>query len=112
MDSNCIFCKISNKEVPSKFIFETNSVFVIHDVAPRAKTHLLIIPKNHISNMKEELITHDKTLCQEMFLATSAVAAKLNGKKSFKILCNNEKEAGQEVMHLHWHFVSDEDFST
>jgi histidine triad (HIT) family protein len=106
----CIFCKISNKEIPSNFIFETKSIFVIKDINPSDKTHLLIIPKIHIINMASIDLENDQTFCQDFFLVTAKLAKHLSGNKSFKILCNNGSESGQIVMHLHWHFISKDDF--
>jgi histidine triad (HIT) family protein len=108
----CIFCRIANKEgVTATFVEETAEVFVIDDIAPRKKTHLLIIPKNHFRNMKDVDANDNATLCQDMFRIVVNLAKRLKHRQSFKLLCNNEYEAGQEIMHLHWHFLSDETLS-
>lgn len=106
----CIFCKISNKEIDANFIFETDSIFVIKDIFPSAKTHLLIIPKKHIINMSYIDLENDQTICQDFFSITTKISKQLSGNKSFKIICNNGSDGDQTVMHLHWHFVSKEEF--
>jgi len=107
MDYTCIFCRIANGTVPTKFIAETTEVFVIADIAPRAKTHLLVVPKKHIRNMKEIDLAKDDQLCKEMFQAVVTATSKLNDEQAFKLICNNERAAGQEIMHLHWHILSE-----
>ena len=47
-DSNCIFCKIANGEIPCKKVYEDENVIAFHDLDPQAPTHVLIIPKMHI----------------------------------------------------------------
>ena len=53
MDSNCIFCKIINKEIPSKIVYEDNDFLAMLDIAPATKGHVLILPKEHASTLAE-----------------------------------------------------------
>ena len=50
--SDCIFCKIINGEIPSKKVLENDKFYAFHDIQPVKKVHVLIVPKNHVSNMK------------------------------------------------------------
>lgn len=100
---NCIFCKILNKEIPSKFIYEDDVCFAINDINPKAKKHILVIPKQHVESLKE---VKDLELIKNMFEAI----AKINKQENitdFKTLINTGKNAGQEVMHLHIHILAD-----
>lgn len=101
--TDCIFCKILNKEIPSKFIYEDEFCFAINDINPKAKKHILIIPKTHVESLNE---VDDPELIKNLFLAMKKILKQENI-KSFKTLINTGKEAGQEVMHLHIHILAD-----
>ena len=51
--SDCIFCKIINKEIPSNFVYEDDAVIAINDLNPQADTHVLVIPKTHVASLAE-----------------------------------------------------------
>jgi histidine triad (HIT) family protein len=104
MNNECIFCKIIAKEIPAKIIFENDACLAFHDINPRAKIHVLIIPKKHIATVND-LTADDKENMGEMLLAAKTVAEKLD-MKSYKLLVSVGKEAGQEIFHLHMHVMS------
>jgi histidine triad (HIT) family protein len=99
---NCVFCNID----PEKFVLEKESLFVIHDIAPRAKTHLLIIPKNHIRNMKNVSPVEDALFWKELLVTIQELSTRLKNEQSFALENHNEKRGKQTVFHLHWHFLS------
>ena len=101
--SDCIFCKILNKEIPSEFLYEDDYCFAINDINPKAKHHILVIPKIHVESLNE---VKDNTLIKHMFDAIQKINEKL-GIKEFKTLINTGKSAGQEVFHLHIHILAD-----
>ena len=99
---DCIFCKIGNGEIPSNYVYETDNVYVINDIAPKAKHHMLVIPKKHYKDITE---IDDSALLAEL-LQTAKSAAKKEGLKEYRLMINNGKSAGQEVFHLHIHILS------
>lgn len=100
--SNCIFCKIIAKEIPSKTIYEDEEVFVFHDIKPAAEVHFLIIPKEHIENMLQLEDKHQALMGKIMLLANKL--AKEHGlHNGYKTLINTGVNGGQEVYHLHVH---------
>ncbi|MBQ8848518.1 MAG: HIT domain-containing protein [Candidatus Gastranaerophilales bacterium] len=101
--TNCIFCKILNKEIPSKFVYEDEFCFAINDINPKAKKHILVIPKNHVESLNE---VEDTMLLKHMFDAIKKINKQENI-SHFKTLINTGKNAGQEVMHLHIHILAD-----
>jgi histidine triad (HIT) family protein len=105
--SECIFCKIINKEIPSKIIDENDHVIVIEDIKPKTPIHYLIIPKIHVANINELKDTpeHD-TIVLEMFKMIRKIAHNLHEPPAFNLVSNNGKQAGQLVLHMHWHFMS------
>ncbi len=100
---NCIFCKILNKEIPSKFIYEDDVCFAINDINPKAKKHILVIPKKHVESLNE---LEDMNLVKDLFSAIKKINKQENI-SHFKTLINTGKEAGQEVFHLHIHILAD-----
>ncbi len=100
---DCIFCKILNKQIPSEFVYEDETCFAINDINPKAKKHILVIPKEHIKSLNE---VKDFTLIKKMFEAITKINKQENI-THFKTLINTGKDAGQVVEHLHIHILSD-----
>jgi histidine triad (HIT) family protein len=104
-EQSCIFCRIIRKEIPSTIIGEYDHCIVIKDIAPKAPIHYLIVPKKHIVNV-HDLHVDDAILIGHMALAAQDVAKKLADPKAFGLIMNNGEQAGQSVMHMHFHFLS------
>ena len=102
--ADCIFCKIANKEIDSKLIFEDDKVVAFRDMNPQAPQHILIIPKKHYANILE---VDDKELAAHIFTEVVPEIAKLVGVESsgFRLVVNTGKEGGQTVGHLHIHLL-------
>lgn len=101
---DCIFCKIINKEIPSEKVYEDEKVLAFKDINPAAPIHILIIPKQHFENVLE---VEDKQVIADIFSAIDKVAKELGIEKDgFRIINNCGKDAGQEVMHIHFHLLA------
>lgn len=100
--TNCIFCKIKNGEIPSKFVYEDDVCFAINDINPKAKKHILVIPKEHVESLNE---VQDCELIKKMFEAIKKINAQENI-THFRTQINTGSQAGQEVMHLHIHILA------
>ena len=103
-DSNCIFCKIANGEIPSRTIEENDMFRVVLDVGPATRGHALILPKEHYRNLYD--------LPDEMAAEAVKMAKKVALKMKEKLNCdgvnivqNNEESAGQTVFHFHMHVI-------
>lgn len=101
-----IFTKIIHREIPSHIVYEQENIIVIKDIAPKAKTHLLIIPKKEIPTIND-LEDGDRALLAEMFFVAKRVAKDLGIEAWYKLHFNVWALGGQEVMHLHLHLLSD-----
>ena len=101
---DCIFCKIVEGKIPSAKVFENDKIIAFNDIEPKAKVHVLIIPKKHIESIKH-LEEVDKELIGELFLAAQKIA-KDNNLAGYKLVINVGKEGGQLVDHLHLHLLS------
>ncbi len=103
--SDCIFCKIIDGEMNTKFIYEDEQVVVFPDISPKANTHLLITSKKHIPSLNS-LNEHDTKLMGHMVQLLPIIARQL-GIHSFRTIINTGKDSGQEVEHLHFHLLSE-----
>lgn len=103
-DLNCIFCKIINKQIHSNVEYEDEYSVVFHDIHPRARIHLLIIPKKHIATI-QHLQEEDEKYMGRLLLVANKMARKMN-LSAYKLQINVGKEAGQEVFHIHLHLKS------
>lgn len=101
---DCIFCKIAKGEIPSTKVFEDEYFFVFNDINPKAKIHILIIPKEHIESIKHLEEGH-KELIGKMFLVAQKIAKDKN-LEGYKLAINVGREGGQLVDHLHLHLLS------
>ena len=104
MKNDCIFCKIVAKEIAAKMEYEDEFCVSFHDINPRAKTHLLVIPKKHIPTLND-LDEGDEKIMGRMLNVARKMAAKYN-MPSYRLLISVGKDAGQEVFHLHMHVMS------
>lgn len=100
-----IFTKIINREIPSEIVYETNDIIVIKDINPKAKIHLLIIPKKEIETI-DHLEEDDRDLIANMFFVAKKVSSDLWITWWYKLHFNVWKAGWQEVMHLHLHLLS------
>lgn len=104
MSSDCIFCKILAKEIPSEIVYEDDLCFAFKDINPKAPIHLLVVPKEHIpmaSDLKEG--EHDH-LMSHMFNVANKLAAD-NEAEGYRIQFNVGEKGGQEIFHLHMHLM-------
>lgn len=101
---DCIFCKIVAGEIPSEVVYEDENCLVFKDLYPKAKTHLLIIPKQHIETVMDMEQTHSPLFGDLMYC--SKKVADLLGIKGYKLQINVGKDGGQEVFHVHIHLLA------
>lgn len=103
-NSDCIFCKIANGEIPSNTVYENSDFKVILDVAPASKGHTLIIPKEHFKNIFEI----DGVTAGKLFSLGTEVARAIKQElqcDGLNIVQNNGAVAGQTVDHFHLHLI-------
>ncbi|MFW6132077.1 MAG: histidine triad nucleotide-binding protein [Candidatus Aminicenantaceae bacterium] len=103
---NCIFCKIINKEIPSKIIYEDEKILAFEDINPQAPIHILIIPKEHYASLNE--IPENKTEIIGAIFSKARDIAEQKGitQKGYRIVLNTGKDSGQDVFHIHFHLLA------
>ncbi len=103
--SDCIFCKIINREIPSTVVYEDEKVLAFNDINPVAPVHVLIVPKAHIGSVKD-LTEENAGIMADIHLAANRIAKKLGiDEKGFRLINNCGADAGQTVFHLHYHLI-------
>ena len=104
MNDDCLFCKITRGEIPSRKVYEDEEILAFHDIHPAAPVHFLIIPKQHISSLAEADISHARVL--GTMLAVSGRLAREQGlHDGFRTIINTGRIGRQEVYHLHVHIL-------
>ena len=103
--TDCLFCKIIAKELPSTVIYENPNFLVIKDIKPLAPVHLLVITKKHIPSV-DHLVKNDKELIGEMILVAQQVARDQGvNQVGYKLGFNVGRGGGQLIDHLHLHLL-------
>ncbi len=103
-DSNCIFCKILQGQIPSVKLFESDAFLVFLDINPLNKGHALIIPRQHM----ETVFSMEPSCGIELFSIICRVGQAImqaTGATGLNVLQNNYVDAGQAVPHVHWHLI-------
>jgi len=103
--SDCLFCKIINKEIPSELVYEDDKCIVIKDINPAAPVHLLIIPKKHIASLNEVSIEDVERLGHIQLLVSSLAHTSGIAAQGYRLVNNCGKWGGQTVLHLHYHLL-------
>ena len=110
MENDCIFCKIIKGEIPSSKVYEDDYVLAFRDINPAATIHILVIPKKHIASLAE-LKEEDRDYVWKIHEAMNKIATQEGFKENgYRVIVNCGKDAGQEVMHLHYHLLAGEKF--
>ena len=108
--SNCLFCKIVAGDIPSTKVYEDELILAFRDIAPQAPTHILVIPKAHISGASA--ITPDNSaVVAHIFEIIPAIAAQEGLSQGFRVVSNCGDHAGQTVHHLHFHILGGKQLS-
>jgi histidine triad (HIT) family protein len=102
--SDCLFCKIIAGKIPSKKVYEDDRTFVFEDINPQAPTHVLIIPKKHIVDLKEAKES-DAELIGYCHIVAAKIARERGIEKGYRTVYNVGPDAGQSVFHLHLHLL-------
>lgn len=105
--SDCLFCKIIRGEIPSTKVYEDDVCFAFRDIAPQAKTHILVVPKEHIASAAE--LTEANVAPAAHILTVLPKIAEAEGLSGgWRIVSNVGDDAGQSVKHLHFHILGGE----
>lgn len=103
--SECLFCKIAAKEIPADIVHLSDRVMAFRDINPKAPTHILLIPRNHVESVAQVTEDHGKLLAELMLAATHLAKAEGVDGSGWRVVTNVGPDAGQSVQHLHFHLL-------
>lgn len=104
---DCLFCKIKNDEIPSTKVYEDDDFFIIKDINPKAKIHLLAIPNVHYATLDLQSNEGAKTFGMIVH-KISLLASTLGLENGYRLQINQGKDGGQEIGHVHIHILGGE----
>ena len=99
---DCIFCKIATGEIPTSKVYEDDDVIAFDDMEPLMPVHTLIIPKDHYSDLSDDV---PPEVLGKLFAKVGPVAAQKGLVNGYRVLVNTGEDASQSVKHLHVHIL-------
>ena len=104
--TDCLFCKIREREIPADIVFEDDDVLAFNDVNSQAPIHILIIPKQHISTVND-VDTGDEPIMGKLFSVAKTIAKQQGiSEDGYRLVVNCNEKAGQTVFHIHMHLLA------
>ena len=107
--SDCLFCKIIAGDIPSNKVYEDELCYAFYDIDPQAPVHFLVIPKAHIPSVSA--VDEGKEAGVGHIFAVIARLSRELGLDSYRVVSNIGEQAGQSVLHLHFHVLSGRDMT-
>lgn len=103
---DCTFCRIAEGKLPADFVFNDGDVFAIRDAHPVAPTHILVIPKKHVTSLVDLDLSAESALISKMVSTAVEVAQKASlSNRGFRLVWNCRAEGGQTIDHIHIHVI-------
>ena len=102
--SDCLFCKIIAGEIPSAKVYEDEYVYAFRDIAPQAPTHILVVPKAHMTDCND-ITSENSAVVAHIFTVIPAIARAEGLTGGYRVVSNCGPDAGQTVPHLHFHIL-------
>ena len=103
--SDCLFCKIANKEIESKIVYENDFLIAFNDINPVAPVHVLVIPKIHIKDLNEVGDENEKYIIECMKAIKEVAKITKIDKEGYRVISNTGENGGQVIPHLHFHVI-------
>ena len=102
---DCIFCKIINRQIPAKIVYEDERCLAFHDISPQAPVHILVIPKEHFASLKAAEENQETAIGYVMRKCAAIAEQEGIGESGFRTVINTGSDAQQSVFHLHVHLL-------
>ena len=100
----CIFCKITNSQIPAYKIYEDDLVLAFLDIHPVSKGHALVIPKKHAVDIFEI----EKETLERIIFVAKRISLKMKenlGVDAVNLYHASGLRAEQTVFHFHLHVI-------
>ena len=109
MANDCLFCRIVKKEIPATIVAENPHCLAFRDINPQAPTHVLVIPRQHITSLNE---ARDPTVIGQLHLMATQIARSEGlAERGYRVVINTNADAGQTVFHIHLHLLGGRRFT-
>ncbi|PLS30236.1 histidine triad nucleotide-binding protein [Bifidobacterium margollesii] len=105
-ESDCLFCKIIAGQIPSTKVYEDDTTYAFKDINPKAKVHVLVVPKRHYGNVAALAKQDPQELSHIVEVAQSIADKEFHGE--YRLVFNTGRDAGQTVFHVHAHVLTGE----
>jgi len=103
--TDCLFCKMVSGEITPDTVYENDDVLAFRDINPQAPTHVLVVPKQHVSTIND-LDADNSVLVGKMMLAAASIAQQEGfAEQGYRTVMNCNAHGGQTVFHLHLHVL-------
>ena len=110
-NDDCLFCRILEGEIPADIVYESDTAIAFRDINPQAPTHVLIIPRKHITTINE-ITPQDEAIVGSLYSAARSIAAREGfSDVGYRAVMNCNEAAGQTVFHIHLHLLGGRAFS-
>ena len=103
MTDSCIFCRIVRGEIPSTLVAQNDRAIAFRDLDPQAPTHVLVIPRRHVSSLAEA--DDGAELGAVLLLAAEVARQEGVAEQGYRTVLNTGAHGGQSVHHLHAHVL-------
>jgi histidine triad (HIT) family protein len=103
--SDCLFCKMVERTVPAKIVYEDDQTLAFDDINPQAPVHTLIIPKKHVVAVQDCSAQDQGLLAHLLVTCTKVAKQKGLSECGYRIVANTGRDSGQTVFHLHLHVL-------
>ena len=103
--SDCLFCKIAQKTIPAKLVYEDDLTLAFDDINPQAPVHTQVIPKTHVAAVQDCRDQHPGLLAPLLMACIQVAKLKGLADSGYRIVTNTGADAGQTVFHLHFHVL-------
>ena len=104
-ESSCIFCRIAAGDLPAQFLHQDDRTLAFRDIHPRAPTHVLVIPREHITNLAQVRPQHSDLLGHLVDVVNQVARAEGLADRGYRVVANIGPDSGSEVDHLHLHIL-------
>ncbi len=110
MSEKTVFKKIIDREIPAEIVYEDDLCMAFRDIHPQAPIHLVVIPKKEIASVND-VSEADGAVVGHLFLSMAKIAAQLGLQSGYRVVVNCGPDAGQAVLHLHFHMLAGRRFT-
>ena len=101
---DCIFCMIAEGKIPSTKVYEDDEILAFRDINPQAPTHILVIPKTHVTSA-DDITEENSALVAHIFEAIPKIAKAEGLANGYRVITNVGEDGAQSVKHMHFHIL-------